>query len=152
MSNASRIPVIGGLLFLILERLTKILDFYPKRNLSESNFGLRYLESLVQKGWGRVALIWRTVGKGSKPERKPTKNTMLFRIFGTEKWPLNKMWNGLKRTRFLEWNDIFGLYPWNNVRNVRNVRNARGQPTFLTFLTFFGRCIYVGAIAFKYLL
>ncbi|MES3005484.1 MAG: hypothetical protein V4664_00905 [Patescibacteria group bacterium] len=52
MSNASHIPLIGGILFSLLERITKIFDFYPKRNLSESNFGLRYLESLIHKGWG----------------------------------------------------------------------------------------------------
>lgn len=53
MSNASRIPIIGGLIFYGLDRITQILSFYPRRNLSESSLSTRYIETLIGRGWGQ---------------------------------------------------------------------------------------------------
>lgn len=53
ISRFSRIPFIGSNFFLLYDRFQKILTFYPKRNLSESNFTLRQIYSLFKKGWGK---------------------------------------------------------------------------------------------------
>jgi len=52
ISRFSRIPFIGSTFFLLYDRFQKILTFYPKRDLSESNFTLRQIYSLFKKGWG----------------------------------------------------------------------------------------------------
>ena len=53
ISHFSRIPVIGKATFSIYDRFQKIFSFYPKRDLSKSNFTLEKIYSLFQKGWGR---------------------------------------------------------------------------------------------------
>ena len=53
ISRFSRIPVIGKATFSIYDRFQKIFSFYPKRDLSKSNFTLEKIYSLFQKGWGR---------------------------------------------------------------------------------------------------
>lgn len=52
MSNFKRLPVIGELVFKIFDRFQKILNFYPRRDLSRSNITLKQLYSLIKKGWG----------------------------------------------------------------------------------------------------
>jgi len=53
ISHFSRIPVIGKATFSIYDRFQKIFSFYPKRDLSKSNFTLEKTYSFFQKGWGR---------------------------------------------------------------------------------------------------
>jgi len=53
ISRFSRIPVIGKATFSIYDRFQKIFSFYPKRDLSKSNFTLEKTYSFFQKGWGR---------------------------------------------------------------------------------------------------
>ncbi len=53
ISRFRRIPIIGTLLFLFLDSFQKILGYYPKRDLSKSNFNGKIISSLVKKGWGK---------------------------------------------------------------------------------------------------
>jgi len=45
--------LIGNLVFSIYDRFQKILEFYPKRDLSQPNFALKQIYSLFTEGWGQ---------------------------------------------------------------------------------------------------
>jgi len=53
ISRFSRIPLIGKATFSIYDQFQKILAFYPKRDLSQPNFTLKQIYSLLKKGWGK---------------------------------------------------------------------------------------------------
>ena len=53
ISRFKRIPLIGGVIFELYDRLQEILTFYPKRDLSKSSLQLQQIFSLIQKGWGK---------------------------------------------------------------------------------------------------
>ncbi|MBX4201068.1 hypothetical protein KW786_02980 [Candidatus Parcubacteria bacterium] len=53
ISRFRRIPFIGIFLFLFLDRFQKIVGYYPKRDMSKSNFGGKALFSFIKKGWGK---------------------------------------------------------------------------------------------------
>jgi len=53
ISRFKRIPLIGNLVFSIYDRFQKILEFYPKRDLSQPNFALKQIYSLFTRGWGQ---------------------------------------------------------------------------------------------------
>lgn len=52
ISNTKRVPLIGNFIFSIFDKFQKILLYYPKRDLSRSNFGLKKTFSLIKSGWG----------------------------------------------------------------------------------------------------
>jgi len=52
ISNFERIPLIGNFIFSIYDIFQRILSFYPKRELSEPNFSLKQIYSLLKRGWG----------------------------------------------------------------------------------------------------
>jgi len=53
ISRFQRIPLIGKATFSIYDQFQKILTFYPKRDLSQPNFALKQIYSLIKKGWGK---------------------------------------------------------------------------------------------------
>jgi hypothetical protein len=53
ISRFKRIPILGNLMFSVVDRFQKILSYYPKRDLSTPNFSLRNIYSLIKRGWGR---------------------------------------------------------------------------------------------------
>jgi len=53
ISKFRRIPLIGPLAFFIFDQFQRILDFYPKRDLSKPSFQLKQIFSLIEKGWGQ---------------------------------------------------------------------------------------------------
>ncbi|XOB42652.1 MAG: DUF6938 domain-containing protein [Candidatus Nealsonbacteria bacterium] len=53
ISRFKRVPLIGEFAFSVFDSFQRILDFYPKRDLSEPNFSLRRIYSLFKGGWGR---------------------------------------------------------------------------------------------------
>ncbi|MFA5746812.1 MAG: hypothetical protein WC926_01920 [Candidatus Paceibacterota bacterium] len=53
ISRLKGVPVIGGFCFLTMDYLQKILSYYPKRDLSESNFSVDQVYRLLKGGWGR---------------------------------------------------------------------------------------------------
>ncbi len=53
ISRFRRIPIIGLFLFLFLDRFQKIMGYYPKRDLSKSNFNGKTIFSFIKKGWGK---------------------------------------------------------------------------------------------------
>jgi len=57
ISNFGRVPLIGKTAFSIYDQLQKILSFYPKRDLSKSNFTLNQTFSLIKKGWGKHLIL-----------------------------------------------------------------------------------------------
>ena len=52
ISDFKKIPLVGSFGFAIFNELQKILNFYPKRDLSQPNFSLRQIFSLIKRGWG----------------------------------------------------------------------------------------------------
>ncbi|MDP3995701.1 MAG: hypothetical protein Q8P74_00390 [bacterium] len=52
ISRFRRIPLAGKPTFFIFDRFQRILDFYPKRDLSKPSFQLKQIFSLIEKGWG----------------------------------------------------------------------------------------------------
>ncbi|MEK9194471.1 MAG: hypothetical protein AAB884_01540 [Patescibacteria group bacterium] len=53
ISNFKRLPVLGSLTFRLFDRFQKILNFYPKRNLSEPTLVLKQIYRLIKGGWGK---------------------------------------------------------------------------------------------------
>ncbi|MFI5206196.1 MAG: hypothetical protein ACHQVK_04605, partial [Candidatus Paceibacterales bacterium] len=58
ISRLRIIPFVGLFIFLFFDSFQKILGYYPKRDLSKSNFSGKTAISFVKKGWGKD-LIWR---------------------------------------------------------------------------------------------
>jgi hypothetical protein len=52
-SAFKKFPIFGNLVFAIFDAFQKILNFYPRRDLSKPNFTLKNNYSLLKKGWGR---------------------------------------------------------------------------------------------------
>jgi len=65
ISRFQRIPFIGKIGFSVFDRIQRILSFYPKRDLSRSNFQLKQTLSPIKKGWGRHLI--KTLGKNPLP-------------------------------------------------------------------------------------
>ena len=53
ISKFKRVPLIGEGIFFIFDQFQRIFSFYPRRDLSEPNFQLKQMFSLIKKGWGR---------------------------------------------------------------------------------------------------
>ena len=53
VSRLKGVPVIGSLCFLIMDYFQKILSYYPKRDLSESNFSVNQVYRFLKSGWGK---------------------------------------------------------------------------------------------------
>lgn len=53
ISRFKKVPVLGGMVFFILDRFQKILNYYPKRDLSRANFTLRNIFYFIKRGWGK---------------------------------------------------------------------------------------------------
>ena len=53
ISRFKRIPLLGDLIFSILDRFQKILTYYPKRDLSKPDFALKNIFYFIKRGWGK---------------------------------------------------------------------------------------------------
>ncbi len=53
ISRFRRIPIVGIALFLFLDSFQRILDYYPKRDMSAISFRLKKIFYLIRKGWGK---------------------------------------------------------------------------------------------------
>ncbi len=53
LSRINHLPVIGGFLFGLLDKLQDINPYYPFRDLSSPTFQVKYLYSLLKKGLGK---------------------------------------------------------------------------------------------------
>jgi len=53
ISNFKKVPLVGEASFFIIDQFQKILNFYPKRDLSNPNSQLKQTYSLIEKGWGK---------------------------------------------------------------------------------------------------
>ncbi len=53
ISRIRRIPIVGIFLFLFMDSFQRILDYYPKRDMSGVSFRLKNIFYLIRKGWGR---------------------------------------------------------------------------------------------------
>jgi len=53
ISRFKRIPVLGDMIFSILDRFQKILNYYPKRDLSRPDISLKEIFKFIRKGWGK---------------------------------------------------------------------------------------------------
>lgn len=53
ISRFKGIPYVGNIMFLILDKFQRILNYYPKRDLSGINFSLRSTFSFIKRKWGK---------------------------------------------------------------------------------------------------
>lgn len=53
ISDFKKVPFIGQLSFNLYNRLQKINDFYPKRDLSSPDLNLKVINRYIKKGWGK---------------------------------------------------------------------------------------------------
>lgn len=67
LSKFKRIPIIGQFAFKILDKFQKIMEFYPKRDLSKPNFSLRQTFSAIKKGWGKNLIEQLKAKNGKLP-------------------------------------------------------------------------------------
>jgi hypothetical protein len=63
VSRINHIPIIGGFLFGVLDKLEQITPFYPFRDLSSPTIQVRYLDSLIKKGLGQTMVNMIRRGK-----------------------------------------------------------------------------------------
>jgi hypothetical protein len=78
ISNFKRVPLIGKLSFSVYDRFQKILNFYPKRDLSKPNFSLKRLYNLFKSGWGKNLI------NKLKKDPKPIVSTFFIPAFMAE--------------------------------------------------------------------
>ncbi|HDL74821.1 MAG TPA: hypothetical protein ENH06_00325, partial [bacterium] len=52
ISKFKKVPLIGEFVFSAFDTFQRILDFYPKRDLSKPNISLKQIYYLFKKGWG----------------------------------------------------------------------------------------------------
>lgn len=52
VSKFKRFPIIGQWVFGLFDKFQKIFSYYPKRDLSRPNIGLKNIFSLIKRGWG----------------------------------------------------------------------------------------------------
>jgi len=57
ISRFRRFPLMGEMAFSLFNKFQEILNFYPRRDLSKPNFGLKKIFSLIKKGWGRNLVL-----------------------------------------------------------------------------------------------
>ncbi len=67
ISNFRRIPLVGSFAFSVFDTFQKILNFYPRRDLSKPNFTLKGIYSLIKKGWGKDLILQLSSGQVEKP-------------------------------------------------------------------------------------
>jgi len=65
ISRFKKFPLLGDLAFKIFDQFQKILDFYPKRDLSNPTITLKKMYSLIEKGWGENFI--KKLAKNPKP-------------------------------------------------------------------------------------
>lgn len=53
ISRFKKIPILGTFVFGILDRFQKIMKYYPKRDLSYPNAGVKSNYHFIKKGWGK---------------------------------------------------------------------------------------------------
>jgi hypothetical protein len=53
VSDFKRVPVLGNVVFSLVDYFQRILQFYPRRDLSTPNYPLKRLFYFIKKGWGR---------------------------------------------------------------------------------------------------
>ena len=53
ISRFKKTPLLGSFAFSILERFQKILTYYPKRDLSQSDLTLKNILYFIKRGWGK---------------------------------------------------------------------------------------------------
>jgi len=53
ISNFKRVPLIGDFCFGVFNQFQKILEFYPKRDLSKPNFSVKQIYKTLKKNWGK---------------------------------------------------------------------------------------------------
>ena len=53
ISRFKKIPIFGNLAFSAMDKFQKILNYYPKRDLSQPDFALKNVFYFIKKGWGR---------------------------------------------------------------------------------------------------
>lgn len=66
ISRFKKVPLIGGVAFSIYDEFQKILEFYPKRDLSKPNIVLKQTYSLIKKGWGEDLILRFASGQVKK--------------------------------------------------------------------------------------
>src|SRR3989338_1975736 len=53
ISRFRKIPLIGLVIFLFFDSFQRILGYYPKRDLSKTNFSQKVIFHFIKKGWGK---------------------------------------------------------------------------------------------------
>ena len=82
VSRLKRIPLVGELIFAVFDKFQEILSYYPKRDLSNPNFQLKQIYSLIRNGWGKH-LIFR-LGSGQVGKSLPLITTFFIPAFMAE--------------------------------------------------------------------
>lgn len=57
ISRFKRIPFIGNMIFSLLDKFQRILNYYPKRDLSLPNFNIKIVFSFIKKRWGEDLIL-----------------------------------------------------------------------------------------------
>ncbi len=80
ISRFKRVPLVGSAVFYLYDRFQRILNFYPKRDLSRPTGTLRQEYRLIRRGWGRDIIERLSKGK------IPLITTFFTTAFMAEEW------------------------------------------------------------------
>lgn len=67
ISRFKRVPIVGSIVFSLYDRFQRILNFYPKKDLSKPDFQVRQFFSLFKKGWGKHFIEELAEKAGKRP-------------------------------------------------------------------------------------
>ena len=67
VSKLKRLPLIGEVVFAIMDKFQKILSYYPKRDLSKPTLQLQQTYSMIKRGWGKDLILQLGSGQVEKP-------------------------------------------------------------------------------------
>ncbi len=79
VSRFKKAPLVGKIIFSLFDATQKITEFYPKRDLSQSNFTQKRIYPLFQRGWGR-----HLINKLSTKDKRPFISTFYTPAFMAE--------------------------------------------------------------------
>ena len=84
VSRLQSIPIFGEFIFFLYDRFQRILDFYPKRDLSKPNIQLKQMYAMIKKGWGKHLIEKLIEGNKKIGQNIPIVSTFFTMAFMAE--------------------------------------------------------------------
>jgi hypothetical protein len=84
VSSFKKVPILGNLVFSVMDYFQRIYEFYPKRDLSGPSFQLKQTYSLIKKGWGKDLIKKLEIKNKELGDELPIVSTFFIPAFMAE--------------------------------------------------------------------